>query len=384
VSVGTCSSAIIKFAVPSVPVYFRLWRYEWNSSGITTQLAPLAFLQLATHPSAIFVTDAVAGVVYVTDKTDEKAPEMERDDLGYLTFHVIEWKGLCRTMRRFTPLSFFGDTRATQVRDHLAHCDRTSSHFLISFETLPCVDVYLYDMHHFKTFPATQNPTIRNQALDIVHPRLKATYELNPEDGIPWYLGVIRQTWSQSCLLWDNYRMGILGFNISNEGALRKAVLSLSVINLSPLLTHDESIPTYDLQGEYKRHILDREVENLFHTTQSNRLLGNLPQYGTNNIWALRDSEAPKTLAGLALGRFYPEDEFQTPIHIKDPNETNTDGSNEVGEAATSGQRKKMVQISLGSWIPPSEQAEDLDLDDRLGRVAFGMLSGKAYILEFV
>jgi hypothetical protein len=135
------------------------------------------------------------------------------------------------------------------------------------------------------------------------------------------------------------------------------------------------------LHGEYRRHILDRDVPNVFYTTQNYRLLGNLPQYGTNNIWALRDLEAPNTLTGLALGRFYPEDKFQTPIQIMDPNET---GPNSSGEGAPGGQKEKMVQISLGPWIPASEKADDLDLDDRLGRVAIGTLSGKAYILEFV
>ena len=178
--------------------------------------------------------------------------------------------------------------------------------------------------------------------------------------------------------------MGILGFNVSHEDGLPKAVLSLSVINLSPLLIHDESVPSYDLQGEYRRHILDREMRNFFYTTQNNRLLGNLPQYGTNNMWALRNSETPGTLAGLALGRFFPEGGLQPLIPMTDPNETNANSSDEVGESVASGQKEKMVHISLGSWIPSSEQVEDLDLDDRLGRVAFGMLSGKAYILEFV
>jgi hypothetical protein len=220
----------------------------------------------------------------------------------------------------------------------------------------------------------------------MIYPRLKAIYALNTLDAAPWSLGEIRQSWSQSCLLWDNYRMGILGFNISHEGGTQKAVLSLSVLDLSPLLNRDDSDTAYDLHGEYRRHILDRGLRNFFYTTQNNRLLGNLPQYGTNNIWALRDPdlEASTTLAGLALGRFFPEGDFQKTNQMVDPRDieiSNPDGSDEL---TAGGPHNKLIQMSLGSWIPSSEQAEDLDLDDRLGRVAIGMLSGKAYILEFV
>lgn len=133
---------------------------------------------------------------------DQRYPEVERDDLGYLTFHIIEWKGLCRTHRRFTPLSFYGDTRAEQFRSVLVHCDCTSSHFIISFEISTSVDVYLYDMHHFNISAAPQGSTIQHIHLDIIYSRLKAAYILNPLDAVPWSLGNIHQSWSQSCLLW--------------------------------------------------------------------------------------------------------------------------------------------------------------------------------------
>ena len=374
------------------PVHFKVWKYDWRTTGVVDQLAPLAVVPLPTHPCAIFVSEAIAGVVYVTNKAKEIPPDVEKDKLGYLTFHVVEWKEPCRTLRRFTPLSFFGETRANMVKSNLAHCDRTSSHFIISFESTPIVDVYLYDMHRFNTFSRPQCPSwFGDSHPEIVHPRLKALYTLNAQDAAPWLSGSIRQSWSQSCLLWDNYRMGILGFNVTNEDGRRRAVLSLSVLDLSPLFTHDEQSPTHDLQGEYRRHLLNRESKNLFYTTQNNRLLGNLPQHGTNNIWALGQLEAPNALAELVLGRFSPADGSQTATHVKPVNETLADSTDGRDQCAADDQhgnsdvkQTRLLPISLTPWIPSSEQAEDLDLDDRLGRVALGMVSGKAYILEFI
>jgi hypothetical protein len=348
---------------------------------------------LPVHPTSIILNEAVVGAVYSEDPA--KFPAVEKqDETGYITFLLMEWKQVCRPTRIFTPMSFFDGDHAHQWKKDLAHCVRTSAHFSILFDTTTGVVVYAYDWITICDF-VVQPPVsgVELPCLEMIYPRLRVTYELIPEQSAPSFS--VQDAWSHACLLWDGQRVGILGYHISEE--LARPLLSLSVLDLSPLLIHDDGIPNYDLQEEYLRRYTDDGTSHLSnYTTRSNSFLGSQPRNATNTTWVLESWDGPNVMSALALARYMPQDALQAGGEIESPHASPlkiTDGGVEIPatqqpltehQDLETKRKEQFLQINLEGWIPESEQAEDIDLDDRLGRVVFGMNSGKVYILEFV
>lgn len=371
---------------------FVVWKYRWDNTGITEGLQPCASHALPAHPTSICLTGGIAGAVYATDAPEGISSNIEKDKLGYLTFLLVEWKGSCIFQRRYTPLNFFGAVHAEQWRNEMAHCVRNTSHFFVIFESTMTVEVYAYDWNLFENEFVIPKADIPGG--DMLYPRLKVTYALGSEHSPGWFSHRMRHSWSQPCLLWDGLKIGILGYFVSLE--THRAFITLSVIDLVPIMTHNKAGSNYDLQEQYKRRFIDNgSAGQSSYTTTGNRFLGSQPRYATNTTWALRHSDKPNIIAGLALSHFFPEPALEAEARTDQPTPVvdNADGGADVGapDESTVEHRdtelkpqQRILQIKLPPSLPVTERAEDVDLDDRLGKVAFGMESGNVFILEFV
>lgn len=364
---------------------FVVWKYRWDTPDVVHQLLPCATHPLPVHPTSICLTGGVAGAVYATDTINPELINKEKDPLGYLTFLLVEWNGSCVFSRRFTPLSFFGVPHAEQWRSDMAHCVRNASHFVIIFESVMNVEVYAYDWHLFEHYNV-QQVLLGMDIPDprLVYPRLKVAYALGPEHSPGWHTHRMQHSWSQPCLLWDGIRVGILGYFVSLE--THKSFITLSVLDLQPIIAYESARPNYGLQQEYHRRFVDNGVTgHSSYTTTDNRFLGSQPRYATNTVWAVRNVDQPPAMVGLAFGRF----SLDISAGVVDALATETgivalDEPVEELEGYDLRPQQKVAYINMPSSLPTTERAEDIDLDDRLGKVAFGMESGKVFILEFV
>jgi hypothetical protein len=334
---------------------------------------------LPDHSLYIIINEAVVGAVYVTENSANFPPVEKQDHTGYLTFLLMEWRGACRPTLRFTPMSFFGTDR-THRRN--TACLRTLTHLAVIFDTLTTVVVYAYDWAVISDFQQPA-PGVEVPHAEIIYPRLKATYtapEQSKKSNIV-YSGHL--LWIHACLLWNGQKIGIVGSHLS--GQFRRNIFSLAVLDLSPLLAHDDGVPNYDLQEQNVRRFAGHGAFQP-HYSGSHRVLISQPRHTTSIIWVLRSPNGRNVISALGLTRYIPQEALQAGAEIKTPHTIPADTGVEIPEHHDPGIKLKeqFLQISLDGWIPESEQAENIDLDDRLGRVVFGMNSGKVYLLEFV
>lgn len=293
-------------------------------------------------------------------------------------------------MRRFTPLSYFPDSHAKLAMDELANFEQNFSYIVVCFDYLTRATVYAYDIQLLTDFTNWEDPP------QVVYPRIKIEYELHPEDCNRWQSSGLRLIWSQSTLAWSTSRIGTLGFHQSfpATGGIN-CFISVSTLSLSSLETHHDSSASVPV--EYKRYLGWAETSDgrFCRTEEGSLLMSSLGIHGINCIWALSHPGVRCAIKAVAIARFFTEDKpkisskdcscdaipeanlQQEPLVVPESSSTEIDKSD-------LGLGKTVVNINLESWIPHSEKAEDICLDDRYGRVAVGTRSGKVFIFDFL
>lgn len=324
----------------------------------------------------MFVADRVAGIAYITM---EPVVGPKNDQYGCLAFQTVDWMEDHKTLRRFTPLSYFGPAHIQESMDDLSLFERTASVLIVGFDSLVCATMYAYEMRLFTDFSSdSDNPS------QIIYPRAKCEYSLDPADSARWVSEAPRLEWSQSGLSWNNSRMGILSFHHGESWMTNS--LSISTLSLSSLLVENTSNNT--LQGEYRRCLVDTETGDYsyYRSERDWRFVGGIGVGGMSNIWVTCRPEQAYVVRGIVIARLLSLGHPHASPELKEEGAVllTTESVSTASSDIDSMPDKTVVRINLDSWIPETEQAEDVDIDDRCGRVVIGTESGKIFLFEFV
>jgi hypothetical protein len=276
----------------------------------------------------------------------------------------------------------------------------------VHFETTYSINGYLYELGLLSRLFEDRASLINSEASwTRIYPEQRITHVISVDgnDGLPndstW------ATWGDSSL-WDGKRLGLLSQNIKMDRGEWVAVIALSVLNPDTAHLVDSGVDgEYGIrcfQAEFTRPVVYVRPESYrFSKTSDHHALVSQPAASKSVVWALTHQDSERQIQALALTHFPSEDCGDDESHSSDHDVAydgfSTDASPEVPRlvpaAETSNDHAEstplkpkgdVMMIDITDWIPFDETAEDIDLDDVHGRVALGMKSGKAMILEFV